>query len=310
MIKQTLYVLRGLPYTGKTDHARAWVNENPEFRVRVNLEDVGMQMYGTLNMKSQMQIETVYALELAQIEVALKAHLSVVVDSVNLSDERINKWYKLALKYRVPVVVRDCEADLADILFEHACSDNVYMSEAVLRRMYKNFTNKGKLKSLPPKPETHELIVEPYEPDDSLPGAYIFDIDSTLAQMDRENPEGRSPFAYDRVDEDEVIENVARVARILGEHYPLLIMTGREEWCKDKSLEWLVSKANVPVKDIFMRRDGSNVSDDEEKLFLFNENVRGKYNVLGVFDDRLKVCRMWEQMGLTLFRVGPIDSDF
>lgn len=46
------------------------------------------------------------------------------------------------------------------------------------------------------------------------------------------------------------------------------------------------------------------------KAELFDQHVRHRYHILGVFDDRLSVCRQWHAMGLPLFRVGDPDADF
>ena len=59
-----------------------------------------------------------------------------------------------------------------------------------------------------------------------------------------------------------------------------------------------------------MRPDDSNIPDYIVKEKLFNENINGKYNVVGVFDDRLQVARLWSKKGLPLLRVGDPDLDF
>ncbi len=59
-----------------------------------------------------------------------------------------------------------------------------------------------------------------------------------------------------------------------------------------------------------MRPDDSNIPDYIVKEKLFNENINGKYNVVGVFDDRLQVARLWSKKGLPLLKVGDPDLDF
>ncbi len=59
-----------------------------------------------------------------------------------------------------------------------------------------------------------------------------------------------------------------------------------------------------------MRESGDFRPDDIIKREIFDRKIRGVYNVKFVIDDRLKVCRMWHQLGLNLFRVGDPDADF
>jgi hypothetical protein len=100
-----------------------------------------------------------------------------------------------------------------------------------------------------------------------------------------------------------------RVARILQKEHPIIALSGRDEVCFDASMNSLVDHGVYPTA-LHMRPANSYIPDDIVKHDLFYKHVAPNYNVVGVFDDRLKVCRMWEEIGLTLFRVGPIDADF
>ena len=42
----TLYITRGLPGSGKTTRARAWVTEDPAHRARVNRDDTRTMLHG------------------------------------------------------------------------------------------------------------------------------------------------------------------------------------------------------------------------------------------------------------------------
>lgn len=306
---QKLRVYRGLPASGKSTEAKKWVEEDPDFRIRIDKDEIRRQLYGKSWGFSQMQSDMIDATELAMVETAVKAGMSVAIASQNLEAGRMSQWYKVGLQYGIEVEVENLEHHV-DTLLSRNCTRLYQVPDHVIREGYKKYTKKGgKLIKPPKKPSTALLEAEPYVADDSLPGAYIFDVDGTLALMNRNNPDCRSPYDYHRVSEDEVIVNVVRVAKILSEKYPIIVMSGREDVCRQDTADWL-QRAGVEVKELFMRAAGTQEPDDLIKLRLFDEHVRNNYNVLGVFDDRLKVCRMWEQIGLTLFRVGPIDADF
>lgn len=126
-----------------------------------------------------------------------------------------------------------------------------------------------------------------YLPDRSLGTAYLVDVDGTLARRD-----GRGPFEWDKVGTDKPNLPVVNLVRHLGAIHRIVVMSGRDEVCRDLTADWL------------------DRQDATLKAELFDTHVRHQYNVLGVIDDRLQVCRMWHAMGLPLFRVGDPDADF
>lgn len=306
---QELVVLRGLPGSGKSTYAKNWVAEDPDWRLRVNRDDIRFQLYGAYWGLSQHQENTVSTIEHAQSTAGLNAGLSVIIDATNLKAQTMKDWISAADKRRIPVRFVDIETSVEECIKrdgERFLRGERAVGAGVIRDFAKRYLKKGKLPPTPPilgeKPVAEG---EQYVPDESLPGVYIWDVDGTLAKMF-----GRSPYDWSRVHEDSVIENTARVARYLSEKHDLIVFSGRDEICWDATDKWLRDEAGVQFKELHMRPHKTDHPDDVMKLELFDKHVRYKYNVLGVFDDRRRVCLMWERIGLTLFRVGPIDSDF
>jgi len=63
----------------------------------------------------------------------------------------------------------------------------------------------------------------PIQQDRSLPSAYIFDIDGTVALMN-----GRSPYEYDRVSEDLLNTHISNILISLYDTgYRIIFATGR-----------------------------------------------------------------------------------
>ena len=57
-----------------------------------------------------------------------------------------------------------------------------------------------------------------------------------------------------------------------------------------------------------MRKTGDFRKDSIVKKELFDENVRGKYNIEFVLDDRNQVVEMWRSIGLVCLQVA--DGNF
>lgn len=131
-----------------------------------------------------------------------------------------------------------------------------------------------------------------------MKNAYIFDIDGTLALM-----KNRSPFAWDKVGEDILNINVARVLTILkNSGYEIIIITGRDEVCRKETITWLVNN-NINYNLMLMREINDKRPDQVIKNELYENYIKGRFNILGVFDDRDSVVALWRSLGLTCFQV-------
>lgn len=309
MTNATLTLTRGLPGSGKSTWAEEWVNEAPSWRARVNRDDIRFQLFGKYVL-SHMQEETVTVAQHAQIRALLAAGISVVVDDTNLRARTVRDLQDIAASLGVDVAFKDFNTSV-EVCIERnakrASAGGRDVPEEVIRSMASRYFSKGKLPAIPehrPDPETNWIK---YEENGLLAPAYIVDIDGTVASM---QSCGRGPFDWSRVGEDTVIENVARVIRMLQrDGYTIIFMSGRDAVCRSETTQWLLD-AGLTVDHLYMRPEGDGRKDSIVKHELFNKNVRGYFDILGVFDDRLQVCKMWEEIGLTLFRVGPLASDF
>ncbi len=166
------------------------------------------------------------------------------------------------------------------------------VGERVIRGMHRQF--------LEPKPS-------PPVYDPSLLSCIICDLDGTLALFDRDKV---SPYDRDFL-ADEVNRAVRRVLwRYEAEgSYEIIILSGRKDSHREQTETWL-ARNGIPYKVLYMRHADDNRKDAVVKEELYNEHIKGKFNVVACFDDRLQVCRLWHRLGLPLFRVGDPDADF
>jgi hypothetical protein len=95
----------------------------------------------------------------------------------------------------------------------------------------------------------------------------------------------------------------------LAQTHKIVVLSGRSAVCRRQTLAWLDQHC-IPYSELFMRSVDDQRADDVMKRELYDNHIRGKYNVLGVIDDRPRVCRMWRKWGLTVFQVGNPDYEF
>ena len=99
-----LIILSGLPASGKTQYAKAWMAEDPDARVRVNYDELRIGMYGPDWKWNRVEEEKMKAQARSIAERALAAGLSVIIDNTNLSKHTIESWRQLGLKAGAQVV--------------------------------------------------------------------------------------------------------------------------------------------------------------------------------------------------------------
>lgn len=305
-----LIITRGLPASGKTTWARQQVQRDPERTVRVERDELRRMTFGA-PIGTPVQEKMITNLQHAMVREALSMGKTVIVSDTNLRSSAVRGLHKIAQEFagRVQVRIVDFEVDVDECIRRDAKRESP-VGEVVIRRMSQRYMRNGS--TLPVlDPVFYERITAGttvfYEEDESLPHAWLVDIDGTIADM---TACGRGPYDFDRVDEDDPVEHVIELVHMLRrEGYKIIIMSGREEWCREKTEMWLdVYLGEGTYEGPYMRASGDRRGDDIVKSELFEEHVRGKYYIRGVLDDRNRVVKMWrEQKGLFVAHVadGP-----
>lgn len=296
-----LIITRGLPSSGKTTWAMAWVAEQPDVRVRLNRNDVRRMLFGSVGGLTDPQEKAVTASLQSLATTHLVAGRDVVIDDKNLRPLFVLRWAKVADKARAAFSIQEFKTDIETLVERDARKPNS-LKRGAIETLAKKFVRHGDF--LPVDYAKEISMIEPYTPNIYLPSALIVDIDGTIAKRG-----DRSPFAWNMVQHDEpditIIDLVTR-ARHQGE--ALLFVTGRSDECYEATLAWLEEYVGLEQQDqLFMRigKDGSR--DSVMKAALFDTFIRSEYNVRMVFDDRNSVVAMWREMGIPCLQVANGD---
>ena len=118
--------------------------------------------------------------------------------------------------------------------------------------------------------------------------AFIFDIDWTLAFMDWE----RSPYDYKKVHLDRPNEFLIYIMDKLRKDNDIIICSWRMDDCKAETIEWLKSH-DIKYDKLYMRKEWDTRKDSIIKKEIYENEIKDKYNVIWVFDDRNQVVDMW-----------------
>ena len=286
---------RGIPASGKTTWAKAWVQESPADRIRVNRDELRRMLHGVSYGLTYAQEQSLTAVQQMIVREAVAAGREVVVDDTNLRARYVKEWFE----YSPDVKFRDFPIDV-NVAIERDATREHPVGAEVIRTYAQKFTRRGEPMPPPEREMGEKLDAGQYVPDDTLDPAYIVDIDGTLAHI----PEGgRSPYDGTRVHEDILDEAVARVVSVLSETSHIVIMSGRDEEFRTVTEKWLDDNG-VARDALFMRPVGDRRKDHVVKLELFDRHVRGVWDVKGVFDDRNRVVEMWRSIGLKCFHVA------
>jgi predicted kinase len=278
-----LILTKGLPASGKTTWAKTYV-EGHNDTVNLCKDDLRLQLPSGKKREKQV----------VQVRDLLTEHYFGVGYSVIWSDTNLNPVHErraqeLAKKHEAQLVIQD----FTNVALEECIRRDLLrlnsVGQRVIYQMYYDYLHQPEM--LP--------VANP-----ALSSCYLVDIDGTLAINTT-----RPFFAWERVGEDSLNVLVATMVQQLAQSHKIVVLSGRSAVCRRQTLAWL-DQHGIPYNELFMRSADDQRADDVMKRELYDNHIRGQYNVLGVIDDRPRVCRMWRELGLTVFQVGNPDYEF
>lgn len=286
---KTLYILKGLPASGKSTWSRQKISETPNAYKRINKDDLRNMLdndhWSNGNEKFVLKIRDL------MIKTALSAGKHVISDDTNLSPRHEIRMRQVVQTYcketgeQVEIIVKFFDVDVEECIkrdLKRARS----VGERVIRRAHKEFIlpNKGR--------------IEPLEQDVTLPKAVICDLDGTLAIMNR-NPYDASTCEQDVL--NLAVANIVKNYHSFG--HKILLVSGRSDKYQPETKRWLAAH-NIPYDRLIMRKEGDFRKDSIMKEETLDQEILGKFYVEFVLDDRNQVVEMWRKRGLLCCQVA------
>ena len=298
-----LHITRGLPGSGKTTLAEAWVAESPTTRRRVNRDSFRSMLYFESYIHDNDTEALITKFTADTVRQLLRAGFDVIVDDTNLRQRVAREWATLAKICGAELVVHD----LTDVPLVTCLARNTLrrspVPDGVIRGMHERYLGRGPL----PHPEANVAKLtdsqwSPHLPRPDLEPVILVDIDGTVAKCgDRDIYDGSK--AHLDTPHRDVIDVVKALA--FEKSAPIIFMTGRSADFRGVTAQWLAQHFSEYTHALFMRASGDKRRDDVVKYELFNTHIRHSWNPIAVFDDRNQVVDMWRAIGLRVYQVAP-----
>lgn len=136
--------------------------------------------------------------------------------------------------------------------------------------------------------------------------AVIIDIDGTIAQLDQRlnhlqsTPKNWNLFYADMKNDKLHVWCFNLVQAMMDRGFEIIFCTGRPEEYRQMTKDWLKKncKWQPYTYELFMRKDKDYRPDTITKKELYDKNIKDKYDILFVVEDRQGVVDMWRNLGL------------
>ena len=297
MTRPELLILRGVPASGKTSAAIGL-----DDHVRVNRDDLRLTLFGKYWGVDE---DFVTRVEDATIRAALKVGKSVVVDATNLAYKNVNNLLSMAAEAKAEAVYGDFPISLEEAI-KRDTDRQKSVGADVIRGFFKRYRIDANTGTLPPAPP----VWVPFDPVPSSgprPKAYIIDTDGTVALNTH-----RSPYDSSRYHTDEPNEPVVALVDGLERYTSTTIIgvSGRSEEFREVTLEWWRDHVGFVPELFFMRKEGDKRNDAIVKYEIYRDLIAPHYDVRMALDDRPRVIRMWQSVGVPTLLVGDPWMEF
>lgn len=284
----------GISAAGKTTFAKEYAQKHKA--IISNRDDLRFSLTGVKDWseyKFDKKIESaITELQRQMLYEARRVGKDFILSDTNLDEGRRDIWVKEFENYSYEIEIKPFPITLEEAWKRDALRPNG-VGQNVIYRQWKQW-----LKFIGRKT---------YTPNNNLPRAVLFDVDGTLMHMT-----DRKPYDWDKVDTD-VPDPIVREMYwdFHSRGYKMIILSGRDSVCRDKTCQSLVDCSITPWDVLIMRAEGDMRKDTIVKEEIFWRDIAPYYNVQAVVDDRPCCVRLWNDIGIPkVIAVGDQNMEF
>jgi predicted kinase len=323
---RTFMVFKGLPGSGKSRKAAELIKKEPGRWVRINRDDLRGMVVGPGNNpyggNRKEREDLVRNLKNELVRQAVREGFDVILDDTHLVPATVKKLHELAMSIGDVKVIEVGVNESVETCIERDSKREGFarVGDKVIKDMARGAgIDKGRKLSdkesyYAPRwaPGGGGDNGMPYEFDPNLLSTIDCDLDGTTSLLN-----GRSPYDATTCDKDPpntpVVECikamyaylVAQAPAVRKKDVKILFTSGREDKYRAPTESFLAEHLPGIPYELHMRKTGDMRKDAVIKREMFDEAIKGKWNILFVLDDRNQVVDNWREMGLHCFQVAP-----
>lgn len=317
-LKPLITILVGPPGSGKSSWAEGYLeaHNHREDLVYINQDTQGKEGHMELFTK------------------AIAEGKDVVVDRMNFSRKQRNRYLEPARKkkYDTRIVVFHVPFQTClERVLARKDHPTIKTEEDANNAVYFFFKNYGRVKDKEADEVIRQGWVSPAGKDTTK--VIVCDLDGTLANVEHRRHFVRPPEPvevhahgiveienpppkfkpnwkafFDGMVDDSVNEWCRAILRSLSDTYRVVYATGRPADYKEYTQMWLSENAlRFPGSELFMRLAGDFRRDDDVKEIILEFEIKTRWDVLFVLDDRQQVVDMWRKHGYTVLQCDKGD---
>lgn len=291
-----LYIMQGLPGSGKTTRRKALVKQlDTEGKsVAVISKDSIREAQPELNERG------VHNMQRELMHEAMVNRLNIVLDNCNLDPRSINEYNAQAAKFHYETEIVRLDTGVIDCIINdlhRRGRGERYVGQSVIRQMAQRY---GLL--TPPKREDRQPAI-------------VCDLDGTLCNIaarrhyidGTDGPKKNWDGFFSEIHLDLLNEELARLLHLYDSNtdYRIIYLSGRSSKYRRETELWL-EKHKVDFQwALYMRPENDKRDDTIIKATLYDRFVEPFFDVKLVFDDRNRIVDQWrDKYGLTCFQVA------
>ena len=295
-----IILTRGIPGSGKSTWAKAWVAESPETRIRLNWDDI-RNMLGPYWVPSREHINKVMLWCAVNTAAYCDKPYDMVIDNMNLNPKswkEVEEWietynassHATGMNVQYVLEFKDFFTPVEECIRRDAMRTNPIGEKTIkdIWRKYRHFIQTQAV-------ERYVNNLRPHDP--NKPDCIVIDMDSTMCF----NTNGR-PWYGEGSTEAMIndIPNEGVVNLVKSQGYPVVVCTGRNQDQLRVTEQWL-NKHGVYPEMMFFRANNDFRTGVEVKSELMEEILK-IYNVVAVFEDCEPIVAKFREMGLTVLQ--------